>query len=47
LSASTIAENVAIGTAVGLFSTTDPDASDSFSYALVAGSGDTDNAGFT
>ena len=47
LSANTIAENIAIGTPVGLLSTTDADASDYFSYSLVAGNGDTDNAGFS
>ena len=46
LSAASIAENAAIGTAVGTLSTADPDAGDSFTYALVAGAGDTDNASF-
>ena len=32
---------------VGLFSTTDADAGDTFTYTLVAGTGDTDNASFT
>jgi VCBS repeat-containing protein len=41
-----INENEASGTAVGNFSTTDPDAGDSFTYTLVAGTGDTDNASF-
>ena len=46
LSASTTPENVAVGTAIGTFSTTDPDAGDTFSYALVSGTGATDNAAF-
>ncbi|HEY9664184.1 MAG TPA: cadherin repeat domain-containing protein, partial [Allocoleopsis sp.] len=44
---STINENVAAGTAVGKFSTTDPDANNTFIYALVTGSGSTDNGLFT
>lgn len=32
---------------VGIFSTTDQDTGDAFTYALVAGAGDTDNAAFT
>jgi uncharacterized delta-60 repeat protein len=47
LSASSIAENLAVGTTVGTFTTTDPDAGDTFSYSFVSGSGDTDNAAFT
>ena len=39
-------ENAAVGTEVGVFSTTDQDAGDTFAYALVAGTGDTDNALF-
>lgn len=34
------------GTPVGNFTTTDPDLNDSFSYTLVSGVGDQDNAGF-
>ena len=41
-----MAENQAAGTAVGTFSTTDPDAGDTHTYTLVAGTGDTDNASF-
>ena len=37
LSASTILENQAAGTTIGLLSATDPDAGDTFTYALVAG----------
>lgn len=43
-----IAENTAIGTLVGHFWATDPDAGDSFTYSLVSGDGtnDADNAHF-
>ena len=47
LSTSTIAENQPIGTTVGTFSTTDPDASNTFTYSLITGTGSTDNASFT
>ena len=47
LSSSDVAENESSGTAVGTLSTTDPDAGDSHTYALVAGTGDGDNASFT
>ncbi|NER23393.1 MAG: DUF4347 domain-containing protein [Symploca sp. SIO1C2] len=47
LSNNTIDENVAANTTVGTFTTTDPDTSDTFTYSLVAGNGDTDNAAFT
>ncbi|MFN6462359.1 MAG: DUF4347 domain-containing protein [Nostoc sp. DedVER02] len=40
-------ENVPAGTEVGTFITTDPDATDTFTYSLVAGTGDTDNSAFT
>ena len=46
LSSSTIAENAATNTPVGTMSTADPDAGNSFTYTLVAGSGDADNAAF-
>ena len=46
LSSSTIAENAAANTPVGTMSTADPDADNSFTYTLVAGSGDADNAAF-
>jgi VCBS repeat-containing protein len=42
-----VAENQPAGTVVGAFDTTDPDASDTFSYALVRGAGDADNASFS
>ncbi|WP_300006504.1 DUF4347 domain-containing protein [Anabaena sp. AL09] len=47
LSNSNIAENQVIGTVVGNFTTTDPDANNTFTYSLVAGTGDTNNSVFT
>jgi gliding motility-associated-like protein len=47
LSVSTVAENAASGTSVGTLSGTDADAGDTFTYSLVAGTGDADNASFT
>src|SRR5690606_26797916 len=47
LSNTSIDENVESGTVVGVFTTTDADASDTHTYTLVAGEGDTDNAAFT
>jgi len=46
LSANSVNENVLANSAVGLFSTTDPDAGNTFTYSLVAGAGSTDNASF-
>ena len=46
LSNNTIAENQTIGTAIGTFTTTDPDTGNTFTYSLVAGTGSTDNALF-
>ena len=46
LSANSIPENSAIGTPIGTFATTDPDAGDTFTYAKVNGSGSADNASF-
>ena len=46
LSNSTIAENQAIGTAIGTFTSTDPDTGNTLSYSLVTGTGDIDNALF-
>ena len=43
---SSVAENQPSGTAVGGFSTTDPDTGDTFTYSLVNGQGDDDNASF-
>jgi predicted extracellular nuclease len=42
----TIAENSRIGSTVGSFFTTDPDARDKFTYTLIAGEGDADNSSF-
>jgi Ca2+-binding RTX toxin-like protein/fructose-1,6-bisphosphatase len=47
LSATSVNENVPVGTAVGTFTTTDPDTGDTHTYTLVSGTGDTDNASFT
>ncbi|KKN08105.1 hypothetical protein LCGC14_1060080 [marine sediment metagenome] len=46
LSSSSVVENNALNDAVGQFSGTDPDTSDTFSFALVAGKGDADNGSF-
>ncbi|TWT65250.1 Cadherin domain protein [Allorhodopirellula solitaria] len=46
LSETSIDESSEIGTAVGTLSSTDANAGDTFTYALVAGEGDTDNAAF-
>jgi hypothetical protein len=43
----TVAENEPTGTSVTTFSTIDPDFSNTFTYTLVSGTGDTDNALFT
>src|SRR5262245_31313658 len=47
LSPSSVNENQPVGTVVGSFSTTDPDAGDTHTYTLVAGVGSTDNGSFT
>ena len=47
LSPATVAEDEPAGTAVGALAATDPDAGDSHTFALVAGTGDADNASFT
>jgi len=47
LSNLTVVENQPSGAAVGTFSTTDPDAGNTFTYTLVNGSGSTDNGAFT
>ena len=41
-----IPENSSTGTTVGQFSTTDPDAGNTFTYTLVSGVGDTNNSSF-
>jgi Ca2+-binding RTX toxin-like protein len=46
LSATSIAENTGANAAVGTLTTTDPDAANTFTYTLVLGTGDTDNAAF-
>jgi hypothetical protein len=46
LSASSVAENSPANTTSVLFSTTDPDTGNTFTYTLVSGTGDTDNASF-
>lgn len=47
ISASAVAEHRAAGTTVGVFSATDPNTGDTFTYSLVAGTGSADNAAFT
>jgi hypothetical protein len=47
LAGQTIAENLPSGTAIGTFSSTDPDSGSTFTYALVAGAGADDNGSFT
>ncbi|MEC4266955.1 cadherin repeat domain-containing protein, partial [Flagellimonas halotolerans] len=47
ISQNTIQENNVAGQVVGSFSTSDADVSDTHDYAIVSGSGDTDNASFT
>jgi ELWxxDGT repeat protein len=47
LSVASIAENLPAGTAVGTFSTTDPDTGNTFTYSLVTGTGDADNNQFS
>ncbi len=46
LTATSIAENNAVDANVGTLSTTDADTSDTHTYSLVAGTGDTDNGSF-
>jgi hypothetical protein len=46
LSGASVAENQPAGTPVGAFSTTDADAGATFTYSLVSGAGDADNASF-
>ena len=47
VSASAFNENIDASSAVASLSSSDPDAGDSLTYALVSGSGDDDNASFT
>ena len=46
LSSNTISENAGVNALVGTLSSSDPDAGNTFTYTLVAGTGDTDNAAF-
>jgi hypothetical protein len=46
LSNSSLPENAGINFVIGNFSTVDPDAGDTFTYTLVAGTGSTDNGAF-
>ncbi|MFO0943822.1 MAG: cadherin domain-containing protein [Pirellulales bacterium] len=46
LSALTLAENAGANATIGEFTSSDPDAGSTFTYSLVAGTGDTDNAAF-
>ncbi|MCZ8249734.1 cadherin repeat domain-containing protein, partial [Microcystis sp. LE19-195.1E] len=47
LSATTVNENVPVNTVIGTFSSTDPDTGNTFTYSLIAGTGDTDNSAFS
>ncbi|MDO9104182.1 MAG: putative Ig domain-containing protein, partial [Methylovulum sp.] len=47
LSATNLDENVAANTAIGSFTSTDPDTGNTFTYSLVGGVGSTDNNAFT
>ncbi|MDB4678085.1 leucine-rich repeat protein, partial [Synechococcus sp. AH-551-A21] len=46
-SASSFNENIAAASAVATLSSTDPDDGDTFTYALISGTGGTDNSAFT
>lgn len=47
ITSTNISELLPIGSTVGSLSTTDPDVGDTFTYTLVAGAGDDDNASFS
>lgn len=47
LGVTTVDENVPANTIIGTFSSTDQDANNTFTYSLLTGIGDTDNAAFT
>jgi ribonuclease/Cadherin domain/Dockerin type I domain len=47
LSATSIAENQPANSAIGTFSSNDPDTGNTFTYSLVTGTGSTDNASFS
>ncbi|MFN7805735.1 MAG: cadherin domain-containing protein, partial [Planctomycetaceae bacterium] len=46
LSGTTVAEDAPLGTAIGTFTTADPDTGNTFTYTLIAGTGDADNSRF-
>lgn len=46
LSSNTVSENAALNTTVGLLQTKDPDPSETFTYSMITGIGDDDNAVF-
>lgn len=47
LNPTSITENNEVGDVIGTFTTTDEDAGETYTYLLVSGDGDTDNASFT
>ena len=47
ISSTSVMENLVAGTTVGILSSTDPNAGNTFTYTLVTGTGSTDNASFT
>lgn len=47
ISGTNVAENLPVGTKVGHFTTQDPDAGNTFTYTLVAGTGSGDNGSFS
>jgi hypothetical protein len=47
ISTSTVTEKQVSGTVIGNFTTTDPDAGNTFTYSLVSGTGSIDNSSFT
>jgi LPXTG-site transpeptidase (sortase) family protein len=47
LSSASVQENLPAGTAIGSFTTADHDTGDSYTYTLVSGAGDDDNASFS
>jgi len=47
LAGQSVAENVALGTTIGFFSTSDSDVGESFTYSFTSGNGDTDNNVFS
>ncbi len=47
LTSTSIAENNTAGAVIGTFTTADPDAGDTFNYALISGVGDTNNGAFS